>query len=124
MLTVFIVDDSPIVRRLLKEGILSSKFGCEEATNGKEALDKLNAGLKPDLIVTDMNMPQMDGLTLITEIRKLRSMRFVPIFVLTTEQSPAKQSAAKSAGATGWMVKPIGWSYLFKVMQQAIPGLR
>lgn len=124
MHTVFIVDDSPMVRRLLKTGILDAKLGCEEAVDGEDALAKLKAGLKPDVIVTDINMPKMDGLTLIKEIRKLPATRFIPIFVLTTEQSPEKQSVAKAAGATGWLVKPIGWEMLYKAIQQAVPGLR
>jgi two-component system chemotaxis response regulator CheY len=124
MRTVFIVDDSPIVRKILKGGIVNSGFACEEATNGEEALDKLKAGLKPDVIVTDMNMPKMDGLTLIKEVRKLPSTRFTPIFVLTTEQSPEKQSVTKAAGATGWLVKPIGWDRLYHAIQQAVPCLR
>ena len=124
MHTIFIIDDSPIVRRLLKEGILGSKLGYEEAANGEDALDKLKGGFKPDVIVTDINMPKMDGLTLIKEVRKLAGTRFIPIFVLTTEQSPEKQSIAKAAGATGWLVKPIGWDMLYKALQQAVPGLR
>ncbi len=124
MHTVFIVDDSPIVRKLLKEGIISSQLAFEEAPNGEEALIKIKAGLKPDVIVTDMNMPKMDGLTLIKEVRKLPATRFVPIFVLTTEQSPEKQGIAKAAGATGWLVKPIGWDRLYQAIRQAVPGLR
>jgi two-component system chemotaxis response regulator CheY len=124
MHTVFIVDDSPIVRRLLKEGILASQLGCEEASNGEDALNKIKGGFKPDVIVTDLNMPKMDGLTLIKEIRKLPATRFLPIFVLTTEQSPEKQGVAKAAGATGWLVKPIGWDRLYLAMKQAVPGLR
>ncbi len=123
MPTVFIVDDSPIVRRLLKEGIISSKLSYEEAANGEDALIKLKGGFKPDVIVTDLNMPKMDGLTLIKEIRKLPATRFVPIFVLTTEQTPEKKSEAKAAGATGWMTKPIGWDYLYKAIKQVIPSL-
>ena len=124
MHTVFIIDDSPIVRRLLKEGILGSKLSCEEAANGEDALNKLKGGFKPDVIVTDLNMPKMDGLTLIQEARKLPTIRFTPIFILTTEQSPEKQAVAKAAGATGWLVKPIGWDMLYKAIQQAVPGLR
>ncbi len=124
MHTVFIVDDSPIVRRLLKEGILGSKLGYEEATNGEDALNKLKGGFKPDVIITDIKMPKMDGLTLIKEARKIAALRFVPIFVLSIDQSPEKQSAAKAAGATGWMIKPIGWDMLYKAIQQAVPGLR
>ena len=124
MPTVFVVDDSPIVRKLLKEGILGSKLGFDESSNGEDALNRIKGGLKPDIIVTDLNMPKMDGLTLIKEVRKIPAMRFVPIFVLTTQQSPDTQAAAKTAGATGWLVKPIGWDMLYKAMQQAVPGLR
>lgn len=124
MKTVFIIDDSPIVRKLLREGITSSQLVCEEAANGEDALSKIKGGLKPDVIVTDINMPKMDGLTLIKEARKLPATRFVPIFVLTTEQSPEKQNVAKAAGATGWLVKPVGWDMLYKAIKQAVPGLR
>jgi two-component system chemotaxis response regulator CheY len=124
MQTIFVVDDSPIVRKVMKEGILSCQLNYVDAGNGEDALIKLKGGLKPDVIVTDINMPKMDGLTLIREIRKLAGLRFVPIFVLTTEQSTEKQQVAKSAGATGWLTKPVGWDMLHQTLKQAVPGLR
>ncbi|MBI4740486.1 MAG: response regulator [Betaproteobacteria bacterium] len=106
MKTVFIVDDSATIL-LSISGILSKAgYAVEKAANGEEALRKLQGGVKIDLLMTDLNMPGMDGITLIKEVRKLPAYKFVPILFLTTESQQSKKVEAKAAGASGWIVKP------------------
>ena len=86
----------------------------------RSALGKLRTGYKPDLIITDINMPRLDGIGLIREARRL--LRFTPILALTTESQQLKRDEAKKNGATGWLVKPVGGSELVKVIKQVLPG--
>lgn len=120
MKTVFLVDDSATMLMSLKGTLQMSGFKIETAGDGEAALGKLKAGLKPDLIITDINMPKMDGLSLIREARKL--LRFTPILALTTESQQAKRDEAKKSGATGWLVKPVGGADLVKIIKQVLPG--
>ncbi len=121
MKKALLVDDSTTLLMSI-EGVLK-KAGWEvrTATGGREALATL-AGYKPDLIITDLNMPGMDGITLIREIRKLPQTRFVPILMLTTESLQAKRQEAKAAGATGWLVKPVQANALMDVVRRVVPG--
>jgi two-component system chemotaxis response regulator CheY len=120
MKTILVVDDSSTMVMSLKSSLELSGFKVETAADGQIALDKLKAGSKPDLIITDINMPRMDGLELIRNTRKL--LRFTPILALTTESQQAKRDEAKKLGATGWLVKPIGGADLVKVIKQVLPG--
>jgi two-component system chemotaxis response regulator CheY len=116
---VFIVDDSSTMLMSLKSTLEISGFKVETASDGEQALGKIKAGLKPDLIITDINMPKMDGLLLIKEARKI--LRFTPILALTTESQQGKRDEAKKLGATGWLVKPVTGSDLVKVVNQVVP---
>ena len=104
--TVLVVDDSPTMRQMVAFTLTSAGYQVVEAGNGKEAVGKVTGGAKPDLVVTDLNMPEMDGITLIKEIRKMPALKFTPILMLTTEASDDKKKAGQAAGATGWIVKP------------------
>ena len=117
---VFLVDDSATMLMSLKGTLEMSGFKVDTAGDGQAALDRLKTGLKPDLIITDINMPRMDGIQLIREARKL--LRFTPILALTTESQQGKRDEAKKNGATGWLVKPVGGSDLVKVIRQVVPG--
>ena len=117
---VFLVDDSATMLMSLKGTLEMSGFKVDTAGDGQAALDRLKTGLKPDLIITDINMPRMDGIQLIREARKL--LRFTPILALTTESQQGKRDEAKKTGATGWLVKPVGGSDLVKVIKQVLPG--
>jgi two-component system chemotaxis response regulator CheY len=97
-------------------------FTVETARDGVEALDKLKGGPKPDLIITDVNMPNMGGLELIQKVRGLPGFRFLPILTLTTESQAEKRDEAKKLGATGWLVKPVSGVDLVKVIKQVVPG--
>lgn len=120
MKTVLIVDDSATMLLSLRGTLEISGFRVETAGDGEEALGKLRKGLKPDLVITDINMPKMDGLALIREARKV--LRFTPILALTTESQQAKRDEAKRNGATGWLVKPVAGAELLKVVRQVLPG--
>jgi two-component system chemotaxis response regulator CheY len=97
-------------------------FEVETAGNGQQALDKLNAGVKPNLIVTDINMPVMGGLELIAKIRAMPGLKFIPVLTLTTESDTAKRDQGKRAGATGWIVKPVSGDDLMNVIKKVLPG--
>jgi len=118
--TVLLVDDSATMLMSLKNTLEISGFQVKTAGDGLAALGQVEAGLKPDLIITDINMPRMDGLALIAAVR--RQLRFVPILALTTESQATKREEAKRSGATGWLVKPVGGNDLLNVIRQVLPG--
>jgi two-component system chemotaxis response regulator CheY len=97
-------------------------FQVETAGNGQAALDKLKAGVKPHLILTDVNMPVMGGLELIGKVRALPGFKFIPILTLTTESEASKRDEGKRQGATGWLVKPVSGDDLIKVIKKVLPG--
>ena len=102
--TIMTVDDSPSMRMLLKAALTDLGYKVLEAEDGIHALERLD-GIEPDLLITDINMPRMDGFGLISEVRG-QGRRSLPILVLTTESSDEKKQRARDAGATGWIVKP------------------
>jgi two-component system chemotaxis response regulator CheY len=120
--TILIVDDSATMLMSLKSTLSMGGYQVETATNGQLALDKLQAGLKPNLIVTDINMPVMGGLEMIGKVRALPGCKFFPILTLTTESEAAKRDEGRRLGATGWLVKPIAGPDLIKVVKQILPG--
>ena len=89
---------------------------------GAEALAHLDSGLQPDLIITDLNMPGMDGIELIRALRQRADVRFTPILMLTTESQLSKRQEAKAAGATGWLVKPVRPKRLEGILRQVLPA--
>ena len=122
-MTILIVDDSATMVMSLKTTLVMSGFKVETANNGQAALDKLKAGVRPDLVLTDINMPGMTGLELIGKIRAMSGFRFIPILTLTTESETSKREEGKRLGATGWLVKPISGNDLVKVIKQVLPGV-
>ncbi|HQY57506.1 MAG: response regulator [Nitrospira sp.] len=120
--TVLVVDDSPTMRQMVAFTLTSAGYQVVEAGNGKEAVGKVTGGAKPDLVVTDLNMPEMDGITLIKEIRKMPALKFTPILMLTTEASDDKKKAGQAAGATGWIVKPFNPEQMMAVIKKVLPG--
>ncbi len=103
---ILIVDDSRTVRQQV--GFTLSKEGFEliEAEDGKDGIEKLKANKDIGMILSDVNMPRMDGLTMVEEIRKMEEFKSLPIIMLTTESSGDKVDRAKKVGASGWLVKP------------------
>jgi len=120
--TILIVDDSVTMLMSVKNSLFLGGYQVETANNGQAAIDKLNAGLRPNLIITDINMPVMGGLEMIGKVRALPGCRFFPILTLTTESDTAKRDEGRRLGATGWLVKPISGDDLLKVVKQVLPG--
>ena len=119
--TILVVDDSATMLMSLKTTLAMGGYQVETASNGQLALDKLKAGAKPNLILTDVNMPVMGGMELIGKARALPGLRFIPILTLTTESEAGKRDEGKRAGATGWLVKPVSGNDLLKVIKQVLP---
>ncbi len=105
MAKILAVDDSASMRQMVSFTLTGNGHDVTEAVDGVDALGKAKAG-KFDLVLSDVNMPNMDGITLIKELRMLPAFRFTPILMLTTESTGGKKQEGKSAGATGWIVKP------------------
>lgn len=120
--TILVVDDSATMVMSLKASLEMAGFKVETAGDGVQALTKLKSGVKPDLIITDINMPNMGGMDFIRNARALPGLRFTPILALTTESQQGKRDEAKKLGATGWLVKPVGGTDLVKVIKQVLPG--
>jgi two-component system chemotaxis response regulator CheY len=120
--TILIVDDSATMTMSVKSTLQMNGFVVQTAGDGVQAMIKLKGGLKPDLIITDINMPNMGGLELIKNIKALPGYRFIPILTLTTESDSSKRDEGKRLGATGWLVKPVSGQDLVKVVKQVVPG--
>ena len=103
--TILIVDDSSSMRQVVSITLKQAGHEVIEACDGKDALTKL-AGQKVHLVISDVNMPNMDGMTFVREMKKNAAYRFVPVVMLTTEGSDEKKKAGQDAGAKAWMVKP------------------
>jgi two-component system chemotaxis response regulator CheY len=103
--TILIVDDSASVRQVVGIALRGAGYTVLEGTDGRDALTKLD-GQKIHLIISDINMPNMDGITFIKEAKKLTAYRFTPIIMLTTESGEAKKREGQAAGAKAWVVKP------------------
>ncbi|WP_215398704.1 response regulator [Rheinheimera oceanensis] len=103
--TVMVVDDSSSVRQVVSIALKSAGYDVIEASDGKDALAKLT-GQKVHLMISDVNMPNMDGITFVKEVKKLPAYKFTPIIMLTTESQEAKKLEGQAAGARAWVVKP------------------
>jgi len=103
--TILVVDDSATLRQVVGIALKGAGYDVIEACDGKDALTKLN-GQKIHLIISDVNMPNMDGITFVTEAKKLPNYKFTPVIMLTTESGESKKSAGQAAGAKAWVVKP------------------
>ncbi|MBN4080503.1 response regulator [Beggiatoa alba] len=119
MAKILAVDDSASMRQMVTFTLKGAGFDVAEAVDGQEALDKANTD-KFDLIISDINMPNMDGLTLVSELRKLGDYKFIPILLLTTESAAEKKIEGKEAGATGWIVKPFNPDQLLKTVNKVL----
>lgn len=117
--SILAVDDSASLRMAIRIALTGAGYAVTEAVDGVDGLAKAGA-TRFDMIVTDLNMPNMDGLTMIKEIRKNPSQAGVPIIFLTTESDPEMKNQAKAAGATGWLVKPFVPDQLVKVARKVL----
>jgi two-component system chemotaxis response regulator CheY len=117
---IMTVDDSPTVRQMLNLTLEDAGYNVLEAVDGVDALHKLGAGEKVDMLITDLNMPNMDGIELIRAVRKDSANRFIPIIMLTTEAQESKRQEGKSAGASGWIVKPFKPQQVLAVVRMVL----
>ncbi|MBW8284347.1 MAG: response regulator [Rhizobium sp.] len=116
---ILTVDDSASIRMTTKIALSNAGYTVTEAVDGADGIAKLSAGTF-DLIVTDLNMPNMDGLTMIRELRKMPAHTGVPVIFLTTESDGEIKSQAKTAGATGWLTKPFDPESLVKIARKVL----
>lgn len=103
--TILVVDDSASLRQVVSIALKGAGYDVIEACDGKDALAKLN-GVKIHLIICDVNMPNMDGITFVKEAKKLPNYKFTPVIMLTTESQEGKKAEGQAAGAKAWVVKP------------------
>lgn len=120
--TILVVDDSVSMRQMVSFTLAGAGYDVVEAGDGKEAVDKLNGGVKPNLVITDLNMPNMDGIALIKAVRGMAAHKFTPILMLTTESSDDKKKEGQSAGATGWVVKPFNPEQMLATIKKVLPA--
>ena len=116
--TILAVDDSASMRQLVSFTLRGAGYTVIEASDGQDALEKLRAPV--NLVLTDLNMPRLDGLGLTRAIRASTSYRYTPILLLTTESDPARKLEAKAAGATGWLVKPFPPEQLLATIKKVL----
>jgi two-component system, chemotaxis family, chemotaxis protein CheY len=117
--TILAVDDSPSIRQMVAFTLTGAGYSVVEAVDGEDGFAKA-ASCNAHLVLTDQNMPNADGLTLIRRLRELPEYRSIPILVLTTEAGDAMKARGKAAGATGWIVKPFDPAMLLTVVKKVI----
>ena len=116
---ILCVDDSTSIRQMVSFTLKGAGYEVIEAVDGQEGLDK--AKMKTvDMVLTDQNMPRMDGLTMIKNLRAMPNYKNVPILMLTTESGDAMKQQGKAVGATGWLVKPFDPAKLLEVMKKVV----
>lgn len=122
MHSILAVDDSASMRQMVAFTLKSAGYRVTEAVDGQDAWEKASAAASPDydLVLTDQNMPRMDGIGLTQKLRSNPKFRSTPILILTTESSEEMKQAGRKAGATGWMVKPFDPAKLIEVIQKVI----
>lgn len=119
MATILAVDDSASMRQMVAFTLKGAGHTVLEAEDGQAALSAVK-GKKVDLVVTDVNMPRMDGITLVKSMRALPEFKFTPILLLTTESADNKKAEGKAAGATGWLVKPFNPDLLLATIKKVL----
>ncbi|WP_027456867.1 response regulator [Dechloromonas agitata] len=120
MATILLVDDSATVLMSISGILAKAGYSVETAASAAEGLAKFNSGMKPNLLITDLNMPGMNGIEFIREVRKLPACKFMPILFLTTESQQERRTEAKAAGASGWLVKPATSDSLLNTIKAVI----
>lgn len=117
--TIMIVDDSASLRAVVGIALKGAGYDVIEGSDGKEALGKLN-GQKVNLIISDVNMPNMDGITFVSEVKRMQNYKFTPVIMLTTESQEARKREGQQAGAKAWIVKPFKPDMLLNAVQKLI----
>lgn len=117
--TIMIVDDSASMRQMVSFTLKDAGYGVIEAFDGKDALAKINS-TPIHMLISDVNMPNMNGPEMVRQVRANPAYRFIPIIMLTTESHDSKKQEGKSAGATGWIVKPFKQEQLLAVVKKVL----
>jgi len=117
--TILIVDDSTSLRQVVSITLKGAGYDVIEGCDGRDALAKLD-GRKIHLIISDVNMPNMDGITFVSEAKKLPAYKFTPVIMLTTEAGEAKKQAGQAAGAKAWVVKPFQPAQMLNAVSKLI----
>lgn len=117
---ILIVDDSSSVRQVVTMSLRHAGYDVIEGVDGKDALSKLT-GQKVHLIISDVNMPNLDGISMVKKIKEMPAYKFTPIVMLTTESEDEKKRQGQAAGAKAWMVKPFRPDQLLGVVQKLAP---
>ncbi|MFO1475279.1 MAG: response regulator [Verrucomicrobiota bacterium] len=115
--TILTADDSASMRQLVSFTLREAGYQVVEASDGKDALARIQ-NARADMLITDLNMPNMDGIELIRQVRALPGCRYIPIIMLTTESDDQKKQAGRAAGASGWIVKPFRTDQLVMVAKK------
>lgn len=118
--TILTADDSVSMRQLVSFTLRNAGYNVVEAVDGRDALAKI-ASNAPHMLITDLNMPNVDGIELIRQVRALPQCKYIPIVMLTTESGDAKKQAGRAAGASGWIVKPFRGEQLVTVAKKLLP---
>ena len=118
--TILIVDDSSSLRTVVRMALSRAGYGVIEAEDGVKGLSALNAADKVHLIVSDVNMPNMDGITFVTQVKQHPKHRFIPVIMLTTEGEDERKNQGRAAGAKAWMVKPFNPPQLLDAVSKLI----
>lgn len=122
MSTIHLIDDSATMLISMEMLLKRAGYSVTKSDNGENALSALET-LSPKLIITDLNMPGMNGIELIQALKKQSKFRFTPMLMLTTESQQSRREEAKRAGATGWLVKPVEPDQLLTVVKQLVPAV-
>ncbi|MBK6660267.1 MAG: response regulator [Proteobacteria bacterium] len=119
MASILAVDDSASMRQMVAFTLKGAGYNVIEAVDGKDALEKAKSG-GADVVLTDVNMPNMDGIELVRQLRQLPKYKFTPMLLLTTESGADKKAQGKAAGATGWLVKPFNPEQLLATIAKVL----
>ena len=117
---IMTVDDSTSVRQMVSFTLGDAGYDIVQAVDGKDALAKIGDSANVDMLITDLNMPNLDGIELIRNVRAQQRHKFIPILMLTTESQEAKKQQGKAAGASGWIVKPFSAEQLVDVVRRLL----
>lgn len=118
---IMVVDDSAVIRQMVSATLNGAGYSVVEGCDGKDALGKLGSN-KVDLIVSDVNMPYMDGIAMVKALRDLPGYKFVPVIMLTTESCDKLKARGKEAGVKAWMVKPMNDDKLLMAVSKLLPA--
>ncbi len=118
--TILVVDDSSSLRTVVRMALVRAGYDVLEAGDGQEALETLDKAGRVNLIISDVNMPRLDGIGFVTQLKQHARHRFTPVIMLTTEDQQAKKEAGRAAGAKAWIVKPFNPPQLLDAVSKLV----